>query len=126
VGTPSDFVNGTAKPGLAASFTANMLRARIYNTNEVFLRDVVTTCSCVRSASVLDISNVYSTADAALGTFTEIESNPPAAAGGSGTFDFAFTGYKNTASVGSAVNIFAGRLSNGSRLSIQGDLTNTR
>lgn len=122
VGSPADFLNGVAKPGLAPSFPVDMLRARIYNTNEVFLRDVRTTCACVRSASVLDISNVYSTADAVLGAYTEIEANPVNTA----NFDFAFTGYRNTASVGSAVNIFTGRLSNGSRDSIQGSLTNTR
>jgi hypothetical protein len=109
-------------PSLAPSFPTDMLRARIYNTNEVFLRDVRTTCACVRSASVLDISNVYSTADAVLGAYTEIEANPVNTA----NFDFAFTGYRSTASVGSAVNIFAGRLSNGSRPSIQGTLTDAR
>jgi len=122
VGSPDDFAAGTAKGGLAPSFPTDMLRARIYNTNEVFLRDVRTTCACVRSASVLDISSVYSTADAVLGTYTELEANPA----NSASFDFAFTGYKNTASVGSAVNIFTGRLSNGSRASIQGTLTDTR
>jgi hypothetical protein len=109
-------------PPFAPSFPIDMLRARIYNTNEVFLRDVRTTCACVRQASVLDISNVYSAAEAVLGTYTEIEANPV----NSATFDFAFTGYRNTASVGSAVNIFTGRLSNGSRPSIQGTLTNAR
>jgi hypothetical protein len=109
-------------PPFAPSFPSDMLRARIYNTSEVFLRDVRTTCACVRQTSVLGISNVYSTTDALNGTYTEIEANPA----NSASFDFAFTGYRNTASVGSAVNIFTGRISNGSRPSIQGVLTGAR
>lgn len=109
-------------PGLAPKFVDDMLRARIYDTNEVFLRDVHTGCSCVRSAEVTDISNVYSAAEAALGTYTEIEANNL----NSGNFDFAFTGYKATATVNSPVNNFVGRFSNGSRDSIQGNLTSTR
>jgi hypothetical protein len=108
-------------PPFAAAYPADMLRARIYNTNEVFLRDVRTTCACLRTASVLDISNVYSTADAVLGTYTEVESNAGSTAG-----DFAFTGYKATATVNSPVNNFVGRFSNGSRNSVQGILTNAR
>ena len=59
--------------------------------------------------------------EAALGTYTEVESNQLGSQG-----DFAFTGYVATATVNSAVNNFVHRMSNGSRDSIQGRLTSGR
>jgi len=118
-GTASAFPIASGFPAIAppfpTTFPSDMLRARIYDTNEVFLRDVKTGCSCVRQANVTAISNIYSDATVSAGTYTEIEANPANAAG-----DFAFTGYRSSATVGSAINDFFERLSNGSRPSIQG------
>jgi len=105
----------TIDPHFPSQFLATMLRARIYDTNEVLRRDVRTSCACVREDSVTGISNVYGLPEAALGTYTELESNEVTIVG-----DFPFTGYVATATVGSAVNNFVHRLSNGNKLSIQG------
>lgn len=124
-GTSSAFPIASGFPAIAppfpTTFPTDMLRARIYDTNEVFLRDVKTGCSCVRFANVTALSNIYSDASVIGGTYTEIEANPANAAG-----DFAFTGYRSTATAGSAINDFFERMSNGSRNSIQGVLTNAR
>ena len=102
-------------PALGATET---LRARIYNTDEVFLRDVTTPCDCLVTKNVLTISNVYNNAvEAPDGTYTEIESDPGPVPPGS--LDFAFTGYKSIQALGTPIDLF-GRLSNGNRAVIQG------
>jgi hypothetical protein len=92
------------------------MRARIYDTNENLLRDSRWGCDCLTpDYSVLNISNVYEdTTVAAAGTYTELEVRSTTV----GTF----TGYRAVFSVGSPLNNFFGRLSNGSRPSIQGPL----
>jgi hypothetical protein len=90
---------------VTAPFTT-ALRARIYDDEENFLRDVLTNCNCLTARVVSEISNVYS--DAVLapgGTYTEVE-------GGNATGAFSFTGYR-AMTVGD-FNSF-GRLSNGCR-----------
>jgi hypothetical protein len=108
-------------PAFPSAFVADQLRARIYDTDEVLRRDVKTTCLCVREASVTDISTFYEAPEAALGTYTELESNNTITNG-----NIAFTGYVATATAGSAVNNFVHRMSNGNRTSLQGTLTNDR
>jgi hypothetical protein len=99
------------------------LQARIYDTNEVLWRDVRTPCGCVREESIIAISSFYADPLANLGTYTEIESNPLPPSEDS---PVSFTGYVATATVGSAVNNFVHRMSNGSRASLQGTVTPAR
>jgi len=100
------------------SSAGGCLRARVYNTDEVFLRDVKTPCDCLVTKNVLTISNVYNNAvEAPGGTYTEIESDPGPVPPGS--LDFAFTGYKSIQALGTPIDLF-GRLSNGNRGQIQG------
>jgi len=107
-------------PAIQPSFRGptSALRARVYDANEVFLRDVTTTCTCVAAKSVLGVSNVYSDPLAVNGTYTEVEATPGA------TTDHAFTGYRSTAA--SPINNFFGRMSDGSRDSIQNTLKSLR
>jgi hypothetical protein len=108
-------------PPFPTQFVLNQLRARIYDTNEILHRDVLTTCACVREDSVSGISSFYAAPEAALGTFTELESNNTIVNG-----NIAFTGYVAIATVNSAVNNFVHRMSNGNRTSLQGTLTTGR
>jgi hypothetical protein len=49
---------------------------RVYDTEEKFLRDVTTDCSCLTARPVLTISQVYgSVVEAPGGTYTEVEGN---------------------------------------------------
>jgi len=49
------------------------LRLRVYDDEESFLRDVNTTCNCLTTRPVADISTVYSNAtDAPQGTYSEV------------------------------------------------------
>ncbi len=102
------------------------LRARIYDTNENFLRNVFTFCRCFTQLDLEDplaIDAVYANAAVApFGTYTELEEIPVPP----DTRTSSFTGYRSIFSVGSALNNFFGRLSNGNRTSIQGTLTNGR
>jgi hypothetical protein len=96
------------------------MRARIYNTNEILLRDSRWSCDCLTpDLSVLSISNVYQDITVATaGTYTELEVRS--------TTVGSFTGYRAVFSVGSPLNNFFGRLSSGNRVSIQGVVTNAR
>ncbi len=52
------------------------LRVRVFDTDERFLRDVTTTCTCLTASPVLTISAVYgSAAEAPFGTYSEVEGN---------------------------------------------------
>ncbi len=95
-------------PGTSSG--AGSIQARIYNANEEFKRDASTPCDCLSQVSVAALSTFYSTPDAADGTYTELVSPTP------------FTGYRNVFTVGSPLNNFFGRLSNGSTTSLQGTL----
>jgi len=106
------------------------LRVRIYDTNERFLRNTFTSCICFTQrnleepnpvAGTTGIDPVYGNpVDAQFGTYTELEEDPTVAAHST------FTGYSSVFTVGSPLNNFFGRLSNGSRTSIQGNVTSER
>ncbi|HEV2055367.1 MAG TPA: hypothetical protein VGV06_09360 [Methylomirabilota bacterium] len=118
-GAVGDAFPTTLFPTIAPAFTvgASNLRVRIYNTNEVFLRDAKTTCDCLTTKNVLAISNVYGVLpDAQFGTYTEIEADNITAP----VADHAFTGYRSIQVTGGANIDFFGRLSNGNRGVIQG------
>ena len=90
---------------------------RIYNTDEKFLRDSVFQCSCLTEGSITAISNVYGlTPEAAHGTYTELESSRTVAS-------TPFVGFTSVFTVGSSLNIFFSRMSNGNRDSLDGSLT---
>jgi hypothetical protein len=104
---------------------AHSLRARVYEaTTEVFKRNVFTTCTCFTQKNLenpADLDSIYINAvEVALGTYTEMEEDPTA------TGHSAFTGYRSIFTVGSPLNNFFGRLSNGNLTSIQGTLTDGR
>jgi hypothetical protein len=95
---------------------ATPLRVRIYDDEEVFLRDLNTTCNCLSRIPLPLLDPVYSNAlEAPNGTYTEIEGG-----GGTGTGPFSFTGYLATDA--GAKERF-GRLHNGNISSIRGTLT---
>jgi hypothetical protein len=102
------------------------LRVRVYDTNEVFKRNWFTNCICYTEKRLhLDapggIDPIYSNAaEVPFGTYTELEEDPTVAAKST------FTGYRSVFTVGSPLNNFFGRLSNGNLTSIQGTLTNAR
>jgi hypothetical protein len=104
-----------------ASQTLTNLTGRIYDHDERFLRDIITTCGCLTARKVTDISNVYaSIAQAPGGTFTELESSAPAGTTPS-TALASWTGYRALrVATSPAVEVF-GRLSNANRFSLRGD-----
>ena len=103
-------------PSFPAVSTAGNLRVTVYDTNETFLRDDVITCACLTEVSVTAIDPIYSHPGVAPnGTYTEIRVDPAK--------QNAFTGYRGVFTVGAPLNNFFGRLSDGSRLSIEGALT---
>lgn len=101
-------------PPFKAGPTTGDMRARVYDTNEFLLRDVRFSCDCLTAdLSVLSISNIYG--DPVVrpnGTYTELEVTS--------STEGSFTGYRATFTPGNPLNNFFGRLSNGSRGSIQG------
>lgn len=101
--------------GIFSGDFADALRARVYDDDELFLRDIRTPCNCVKVTSVATLSSVYSDALLApFGTYTEIETNPTATPS-----DFAWTGYRLIRANGFDI---WNRLSGGSRSVIQGGL----
>jgi hypothetical protein len=103
-------------PAFPAASTARNLRVVVYDTDEKLLVDGAITCACLTELSVTDITSIYGDPrTASKGTYTEILVNP-------GKLN-AFTGYRAVFTVGSPLNSFFGRLSNGSRPSIEGTLT---
>jgi len=111
-------------PRFPAGSLTNVIRVRVYDTNEVFKRDFTIDCNCVIefNAIALSINTFYADpVEAAFGTYTELTSVP-----GSGGRRVSFTGYTNTFTVGSAINAFFARFHNGSQPSIDGALTDTR
>jgi hypothetical protein len=117
---PGPTSTGTA--ALAFNTTSTPMSGRVYDTNEIFLRDVNFTCDCLTINSPANDwtgGAIYkSTSDpangigATLGTYTEIEVTDP---NGAGTSAGAFTAWREVATVGSALNIFFGPVSDGSR-----------
>jgi hypothetical protein len=103
-------------PTFPAASSAGNLRVRVYDANGNFLRDGAITCACLTELSVTAIDPIYSDAGGASnGTYTEIRVDP--------VKQNAFTGYRAVFTVGAPLNNFFGRLSDGSRLSIEGTLT---
>jgi hypothetical protein len=132
------------RPLLASGSGGSNLRARIFNDEEGFLRDIRFTCNCLTATAVTSLSSVYSsTGEAPRGTYTEVEgqststttnfcntqtipSIPDTRCPGGGTFinsttqtvgPTPFTGYR--AIRASNLDVF-GRLSNGNVGSVQG------
>jgi hypothetical protein len=67
--------------------TPTPLRIRVYDTDERFLRDVTSTCTCLTASPVLSLSQVYGSAvEAPGGTYSEVEGGStkatPAVCGG--------------------------------------------
>jgi hypothetical protein len=60
-------------PALRLAPGTTPLRLRVYDDEEKFLRDVNTTCNCLTTRPVADISTVYASAtDAPQGTYSEV------------------------------------------------------
>lgn len=103
----------TGAPGAPTAFTLQGMSGIIYDDHETHLADFSITCDCVTELSVLALDPlVYGSAAADNGTVTEllVTSNT----------EGNFTGYKQSFTVGAAINNFAHRLSNGNKISIQG------
>jgi len=136
------------RPLLASGTGGSNLRARVFNDEEGFLRDIRFTCNCLSATAVTALSSVYSSSgEAPRGTYTEVEgqststttnfcntqtipSIPDTRCPGGGTFlssttqtvgPTPFTGYR--AIRASNLDIF-GRLSNGNVASVQGQGAN--
>jgi hypothetical protein len=104
---------------------ATPMSGRVYDTNEVLLRDINFVCDCLTEISVagFDGGSVYKDTGALapqnggigalFGTYTELEVTNPNP--DTGTTRGSFTGYRSVSSTGSPANNFFGRLSNGSR-----------
>ncbi len=109
-------------PFKAASVT-NDMRGIMYNTDEVPITDISFTCDCLTAdLPISNISPLYGTSALAVnGTYTEIQVLVGNSTNGSSTLSTqrgSFTGYRGVFAVGSPLNNFFGRLSNGSRGSI--------
>jgi hypothetical protein len=102
------------------------MHALIYDVGEVLLRDVNFTCDCLSpDVPVTSIDLVYANAVAApSGTYTEISTTFSVA--DAATDSGPFTGYRGVFTVGSGINNFWGRLSDGNRLSLGGTVTGAR
>lgn len=100
----------TTPGGFSSSYGFGSLAARVYDVDEVFLRDWRTDCNCLVQkdlSGATAVSTVYSTAD----TFTELETD--------GTNNKFFTGYKAmTFQPAPQVDLF-GRLSNANWRSVR-------
>lgn len=105
--------------------TSTPIFGRIYDTNEILLRDFNIDCSCLTEWSIKGINAIYTTSSdpltgtngALFGTYTEMEVSDP---GNGGNITGAFTGYRAVSTTNSPQNSFFGRLSNGSRRVING------
>lgn len=124
---PGFFDPANGFPQIAPPFPvgAHPLRARVYEAGtEVFLRNVFTSCNCFTQKNLetaADLDSIYTNAaEVAAGTYTEMEEDPTA------TGHSSFTGYRSIFTVGSPLNNFFGRLSNGNLISIQGTVTDGR
>src|SRR5262249_52616320 len=100
---------------------ATPLQGRVYNDDERFLRNFLTSCNCLTSKAVTALDAVYGDAvNAPFGTFTELEAevapNGP----------FSFTGYRAIHVGGNSgagnFDVF-GRLDNATAFSQQGNLS---
>jgi len=97
------------------------LQARTYDDDEGFLRNFLTSCSCLSSASVTALDAIYADpVNAPFGTYTELESTAAPVTGA-----LAFTGYKAIhvgGNIGPGVFDAFGRLDNANAQSQQGNL----
>ena len=117
VGTPPGPFSTSGFPWIDPRFPTgrpvapHAIRVRIYDTNEIFKRNTFTSCICFTQHSLEDgtLDPIYSNAaEVPFGTYTELEEDPALPTS-------TFTGYSFVFTVGSGVNNFFGRLSNGSR-----------
>ncbi|HXJ79482.1 MAG TPA: hypothetical protein VMS64_12485 [Candidatus Methylomirabilis sp.] len=102
--------------------SANNIRVRIYDDHETFLRDFLTTCTCVTKFESITkiIAGVYDNpALVPNGSYTELTVARTTTGINSGPTS-SFTGYTSTFTVGSATNAFFARIQNGSQASIDG------
>jgi hypothetical protein len=105
-------------PNPQAAGSTTPLQARVYDDDEKFLRDFVTSCNCLTAKAVTALSTVYADAvNAPNGTYTELEGGTQATAP---TGPFSFVGWRAITAGG--LDIF-GRLSNGNIDSIRGTRT---
>jgi hypothetical protein len=113
---------GTVFPTIVPPFSAGPtpLHARVYDTDEDFLRDVITTCDCLTpDVPVNSIDLIYSNVvEAPDGTYTELETANPLVG--------SFTGYKASFTVGFGINNFFSRLSDANWKSLDGTVTPAR
>ncbi len=123
----SYFDHALGFPAIEPPFPAGpgLLRARVYDTNEIFKRNILDIpCDCfsekfLEDPAAIPGGEIFSNAaEVPFGTYTELEADP--------SLTTTFTGYRSIFTVNSSLNNFFGRLSNGSRPSIQGSLTPTR
>jgi hypothetical protein len=114
-------INHPFNSGLPASaiggFTLQGMNGIIYDDNEQHLVDFSTSCDCVTELSVNTLDpvvykNLSVTHPAPNGTVTEIYVTS--------TQQGSFTGYKQSFTVGAAINNFHHRLGNGNKFSLQG------
>ncbi|HVQ78039.1 MAG TPA: hypothetical protein VMT79_21170 [Candidatus Binatia bacterium] len=89
------------RPAARAAGSPTPLNIRVYDDEENFLRDVLSTCECFTQRPVTQISNVYSSAvDAPFGTYTEVVGGTvggtPAVCSQSETVTLVTTGVKNS------------------------------
>ena len=92
-----------------SSYPALSIRGRVFDDDEFFLRNIQTDCQCLVEKRVTAINDVYTLQ----ATWTELETD--------GTFA-GFTGYKAITFQGVPIVDLFGRLSNGNRLSLIGNL----
>lgn len=126
-GFPPFSVNFQSPPSIGQSnpafnTTSTPMSGRVYDTNEIFLRDVNFVCDCLTINSPVNdwgggaiyksTSDPANTIGATLGTFTELEVTDPNSAGKTSG---AFTAWREVSTVGSALNVFFGPISDGSR-----------
>jgi hypothetical protein len=124
IGIPPALVIGLSFPAIAPAFNSGStpMSGRVYDTNEIPLRDINFTCDCLTEISIVTFtggaiyastSDPLNTIGAEFGTYTELEVTNPNP--DTGTERGSFTGYRSVSSGVTGPNNFFGRLSNGSR-----------
>lgn len=117
---PTNTIGGFPKIEVPFNTLATEVSGKIYDTNEVFLRDITLTCDCYTELSVVAINSIYGltpdpdtgTLGAINGTYTELEITSPQS---SGKDSGVMTGWRSVSTAGSGLNNFFGPTSNGSR-----------
>jgi hypothetical protein len=108
-------------PNPQAAGKAQSLQGRVYDDEERFLRNFLTSCNCLTSTNVTSLDAVYADAvSAPFGTYTELETVPPPDG------PHAFTGFRaihvgGASGTSNAFDVF-GRLDNANVDSQQGNL----